>query len=153
MNLVGYQVTHKAFGEGVVTRWDSKYVTVRFANMEKTFVYPTAFNGFMTLTEEAAMEEIRADIAAAQAAKRRRTKAVRRSVRDKCAVVLSSLVARRQWSTAVDLEATKPQKICKRQGISPVSFFFFCTLQKIFYHICGEKSNKSARQNRGNVVH
>ena len=69
MNLVGYQVTHKAFGEGVVTRWDSKYVTVRFANMEKTFVYPTAFNGFMTLTEEAAMEEIRADIAAAQAAK------------------------------------------------------------------------------------
>lgn len=69
MNLEGYEVKHKAFGDGVISRADEKYVTVRFANAEKTFVYPDAFNGFMTLTDATASEAVAADVAASLAAK------------------------------------------------------------------------------------
>ncbi len=69
MNLEGYEVKHRAFGDGVISRADEKYVTVRFANAEKTFVYPDAFNGFMTLTDAAASEAVAADVAASLAAK------------------------------------------------------------------------------------
>lgn len=69
MNLVGYQVSHKAFGDGVVTKWDNKYVTVRFSSTEKTFVYPNAFNGYMTILDPSAMESVNEDIAVAVAAK------------------------------------------------------------------------------------
>ena len=62
MNLLGYSVAHKAFGEGIITKWDERYVTVRFATQEKTFVYPNAFNGFMTLLDPSLMAEIQEDI-------------------------------------------------------------------------------------------
>lgn len=67
MNLLGYQVAHKAFGEGVITKWDEKYVTVRFATAEKTFVYPNAFNGYMTLLDPTIMMAIQEDINASLA--------------------------------------------------------------------------------------
>ncbi len=67
MNLLGYSVAHKAFGEGVIIKWDEKYVTVRFATQEKTFVYPNAFNGYMTLLDPAIMTAIQEDINAAVA--------------------------------------------------------------------------------------
>ncbi len=62
MCLEGYTVTHKAFGEGQILCASDRYITVRFAGMEKTFVYPDAFKGFMTIADEAVMNEIRADL-------------------------------------------------------------------------------------------
>ena len=38
--LEGLEVTHKVFGNGIVEKVKDKYVTVRFANLNKTFVYP-----------------------------------------------------------------------------------------------------------------
>ncbi len=62
MCLEGYTVTHKAFGEGQILCANDRYITVRFAGMEKTFVYPDAFKGFMTIADEAVMSTIRADL-------------------------------------------------------------------------------------------
>ncbi len=62
MSLEGYLVTHKAFGEGRVLRADDRYITVRFADVEKTFVYPDAFKGFMTISDEEANAAILADL-------------------------------------------------------------------------------------------
>ncbi len=69
MNLTGYEVQHKAFGQGVVLRADEKYVTVKFASMEKTFVYPGVFNGFMQVSDPEAAKEVEADLARSLAAK------------------------------------------------------------------------------------
>ncbi len=62
MCLDGYTVTHKAFGEGQVLCSSDRYITVRFASAEKTFVYPDAFKGFMTIADEKVMDAIRADL-------------------------------------------------------------------------------------------
>jgi len=37
------QVKHKAFGLGTVVNYNGKYITVKFPNAEKVFVYPDAF--------------------------------------------------------------------------------------------------------------
>lgn len=63
MDLTGYAVTHKAFGNGVVTGFDGKYVSVRFEATEKTFVYPAAFNGFMTVADAEAAAAVAEDLA------------------------------------------------------------------------------------------
>ncbi len=62
MCLEGYTVTHKAFGEGQVLCVSDRYITVRFAGMDKTFVYPDAFKGYMVVNDEAAMQEVQADL-------------------------------------------------------------------------------------------
>lgn len=70
MDLTGLGVTHKAFGEGVVAAFDGKYVTVRFSDAEKKFVYPAIFNGFMTVADTEAAASVAADLEKALAAKR-----------------------------------------------------------------------------------
>ena len=64
MDITGYEVTHKTFGNGTVTRYDGKYVTVRFSACEKTFVYPAAFSRFMTLSDAEAAEAVAKDLEA-----------------------------------------------------------------------------------------
>ena len=65
-NLV---VNHKSFGIGTVVSHQGKYMTVRFENAQKIFVYPDAFESFLTLEDGTVSEEIMIDIAAARRAK------------------------------------------------------------------------------------
>ena len=67
--LEGLEVTHKRFGNGIVERVSEKYVTVRFANLQKTFVYPDAFAGFLQAVYETVSTAIAEDIAVARAKK------------------------------------------------------------------------------------
>lgn len=62
-NLV---VRHKSFGEGIVTSSDSKYITVKFSNTEKKFVYPDIFEKFLTLEDGTVSEEILQDLDASK---------------------------------------------------------------------------------------
>lgn len=59
-NLV---VNHKTFGNGVVVATNGKYMTVKFDSAEKIFVYPDAFEKFLTLGDGSVSEEILNDIA------------------------------------------------------------------------------------------
>ena len=59
------QVRHKTFGIGTVTSSDGKYIKIKFENAEKSFVYPDAFEKFLTLADGTVTEEILADIAVA----------------------------------------------------------------------------------------
>ena len=43
------EVKHKSFGDGLVISNNGKYMTVKFATTQKTFVYPDAFENFLTL--------------------------------------------------------------------------------------------------------
>lgn len=64
MDLMGQAVTHKAFGDGVITGQDDRHVTAEFADgVTKQFAYPTVFGQFMTLADvelQAAVEKLAA---------------------------------------------------------------------------------------------
>ena len=63
------EVNHKSFGKGTVVSHRDKYMTVRFANTQKIFVYPDAFENFLTLADGTVSEEIKIDIEAVKRAK------------------------------------------------------------------------------------
>ena len=65
-NLV---VNHKTFGLGTVVSHQGKYMTVKFENAQKIFVYPDAFENFLTLADGTVSDEIMIDIANARRAK------------------------------------------------------------------------------------
>ena len=69
MVSVNLAVNHKSFGKGVIVSLSGKYITVKFASSQKIFVYPDAFESFLTLEDGSVSGEILADIAAAKAAK------------------------------------------------------------------------------------
>ena len=46
MILENLEVLHKAFGSGVITATNGKYITVKFESASKTFVYPDIFEKF-----------------------------------------------------------------------------------------------------------
>ena len=64
------QVKHKTFGIGTVTVMSPKYFSVCFdGGVKKSFVYPDAFEKFLTLADGTVSDEILVDLAATQAKK------------------------------------------------------------------------------------
>ncbi len=63
------QVKHKTFGLGTVTSLNGKYFKVKFDAGEKSFVYPDAFEKFLTLADGSVSEDIISDLNAANAQK------------------------------------------------------------------------------------
>ena len=70
MVLDNLQVKHKTFGAGTVVSYRDKYITVKFSAAEKIFVYPDAFEKFLTLEDGTVSEEILADLEASNLAKK-----------------------------------------------------------------------------------
>ena len=62
MNIENLKVKHKAFGEGVVCSANGNYITVKFENTQKVFVYPDIFEKFLTLEDGTVSDEIKADL-------------------------------------------------------------------------------------------
>ena len=78
MDITGYTLHHKTLGDGVVLSMSGKYMTVKFSDKQKTFVYPDAFDSFLSITDEEANRVISADLARAKSTRaaeedRRRT--------------------------------------------------------------------------------
>ncbi len=49
MNLINEEITHKVFGEGDIVDQDESFITVKFNDGIKKFIYPDAFGKFITL--------------------------------------------------------------------------------------------------------
>lgn len=60
------EVNHRSFGKGVVVSQQGKYITVQFDSVKKVFVYPDAFETFLTLADGTVSNEIANDIAASK---------------------------------------------------------------------------------------
>jgi hypothetical protein len=59
-------ITHTSFGPGCVLAADDHHITIRFSDenrTEKTFLYPDAFERFLTLTDEAKQQQAMSDFA------------------------------------------------------------------------------------------
>lgn len=63
------EVVHKTFGAGTVIAYNGKYMTVKFQSAEKVFVYPDAFEKYLTLANGTVSDEIAEAIAASNLAK------------------------------------------------------------------------------------
>ena len=63
------EVKHKTFGIGVVISTQGRYMTVKFENIKKVFVYPDAFERFLTLADGSVSEDILNDINSSKRAK------------------------------------------------------------------------------------
>ena len=71
MLLENLEVLHKAFGKGTIVAVNGKYITVKFENATKIFVYPDIFEKFLTLADGSVSEEIKADLNAVKEEKQR----------------------------------------------------------------------------------
>ena len=69
MVLENLVVRHNKFGDGSVTRFDGKYFTVHFASGDRVFVYPDAFEKFLTVADGTLGEQISTDLATVHAKK------------------------------------------------------------------------------------
>lgn len=65
------EVLHKAFGKGVITSVNGKYITVKFDSVQKIFVYPDIFEKFLTLADGSISDQIIADLNAVKAQKQK----------------------------------------------------------------------------------
>lgn len=52
MNLINEEITHTVFGEGSIVDHEGSIVTIDFNEDIKKFVYPDAFNNFITLNDQ-----------------------------------------------------------------------------------------------------
>ena len=64
MDVLNSRVTHGQFGEGTVTGQTDATVTVRFSGEadERKFLYPSAFETFLTLCDEAGRKEMELEL-------------------------------------------------------------------------------------------
>ena len=62
MVSVNTEVNHKSFGKGVICDVQGKYITVKFGVTQKIFVYPDAFENYLSLSDGTVSEEITADL-------------------------------------------------------------------------------------------
>ena len=66
MDVLHQQVSHARFGVGTVTDQKARLITVAFdaPHGTKTFLYPDAFQTFLTLTDEASQARMQQEIQA-----------------------------------------------------------------------------------------
>lgn len=68
-------ITHKAFGAGTVVFADGSHICIRFSDenqTEKTFLYPEAFETFLTLDDETQQKQAMTDFAAKKAVQKKK---------------------------------------------------------------------------------
>ena len=58
MDLINKQVTHKSFGKGSIVDCNEAYVIVKFKSGNKEFVYPDAFENYLTLVDKRAADSV-----------------------------------------------------------------------------------------------
>ncbi|MGR6836618.1 hypothetical protein [Syntrophomonas erecta] len=58
MNLVNKQVMHKNFGKGKVVKYNDSYIKIDFPSGNKEFVFPDAFEKYLTFTDQRAANVI-----------------------------------------------------------------------------------------------
>jgi len=65
MELINAEVTHKSFGNGIITKVDDIYIFVLFDRHEvgeKKFAYPDIFKTYMTTEDTAVGEKVKIDL-------------------------------------------------------------------------------------------
>lgn len=59
MDLINLMVKHKVFGEGIIISHENSYITVKFQQGEKKFIFPNVFDGYLTTENNIIAEKIK----------------------------------------------------------------------------------------------
>lgn len=59
MNLLQQQVAHPQFGDGIVIGQTEQMLTVQFGEIQKAFLFPSAFEQFLSLTDPEQAQQMR----------------------------------------------------------------------------------------------
>ena len=74
MNLLGKTVKHKKLGKGTIISLDDTYIGVSFPTKDSIFLYPDAFDSFLTLESPSMQVAILHELTEKQIAKKIRHK-------------------------------------------------------------------------------
>lgn len=75
MNILNIKVKHKFFGIGIITEFDGNSIAVQFENKKSIFIYPDAFEKFLTDIDPSIQEEIMKKILKAKKSSEEKRKA------------------------------------------------------------------------------
>lgn len=90
MDLINQAVTHKVFGEGVITGQDARHVTVSFGDgSSKQFAYPGSFGQFLTLADSGLQAAVASEAANSAAARPSAQQEVLRRVEERARLAAS----------------------------------------------------------------
>jgi hypothetical protein len=56
MNLIDNKVTHKSFGVGTIVEHSDSYIKIHFSSGDKRFIFPDAFESYLTLKNKASRD-------------------------------------------------------------------------------------------------
>ena len=103
--ILGKSVHHARFGVGIVEAVDGKYMTVTFKGESRRFLYPDAFDGYLTVDDKDAVDEIGQALALAK--REKAIEAARRICETSCLSKRGSVVEghRREWSPTPEDES------------------------------------------------
>ena len=62
MGIINEKVIHKKYGEGIIISYENRSITVRFQQGDKKFIYPDAFDGYLTPIDSLFAEKIKRDL-------------------------------------------------------------------------------------------
>lgn len=62
MDLINLTVKHKVYGEGIIISHENSYITVRFQQGEKKFIFPNSFDEYLTTENSTITEEIKQEL-------------------------------------------------------------------------------------------
>jgi hypothetical protein len=120
MDLVNKQVMHRIFGKGSVVKYDDSYIKIDFSSGNKKFVFPDAFEKYLTFTDQRA-----ANLVGKMVQKRKRE-------RNEEKLKLKKLKALQNEKRQRLLERGRLVKRRKTQKIHPCSqSVFWCKAQEL----------------------
>lgn len=89
MQLIGQEVEHASYGQGEIIQQEDQRIEVRFANGDesKKFLYPDAFEKFLSMNDLACRKQIEADIERMHEDRREEKEAVERRYQEERAAL------------------------------------------------------------------
>ncbi len=89
MQLIGQEVEHTSYGQGEIIQQEEQRIEVRFANGDepKKFLYPDAFEKFLSMNDLTCRKQVEADIEQMHEDRREEKEAVERRYQEERAAL------------------------------------------------------------------
>lgn len=97
MQLIGQEVKHASYGHGEIVQQEEQRIEVRFANGDepKKFLYPDAFEKFLSMNDLTCQQQVEADIERMHEDRREEKEAVERQYQEERAALEAAKKAKK----------------------------------------------------------
>lgn len=125
MNLINEKIKHKTLGEGTVIACDGNYITIEFPTKTSKFLYPAAFEKFITPADPEVAVALNAEVSAAKAVEeaKKAEDAARKAAEEERHLEL--LRQQESEKTVKKSSATKNESVVKRMPGQALTYLVF----------------------------